>query len=137
MENNETYCYTCTDTAVLRDKKLSQSAKYVFAVLCTFLTAKKRVCWPSNETVADAADMSVRMINRAYAELEKRGVIVRNARFMEGSQTSSYTHIIGHDAPCYKNESTQGNVRPDTNSVPCHDTSGIPSSGHDTDDIPP
>ena len=96
------FWYASVDINVIRDRELSQTAKFVFSVLCSFITINNRNCWPSNETVAEAANVSKSTVKRAYRELEKRGVIARSKRFKDGAQTSSRTRIIGHDAPCYK-----------------------------------
>ena len=97
----EDFWFAKVDRAVMLDKTLSQTAKYIFAVLCTFADSDKRGCWPSNDTVAEAAGVSERTLIRAYKELEARGVIARETRFNDGQQTSSYTLIVGHNALCY------------------------------------
>lgn len=99
--------FTCVDTVVLMDKELSQTAKLVFMVLCAIAGFGSRSCSPSNEEVADVADVSVRTVIRAYRELEARGVITRESRFDDGQQVSSCTFIIGHNAPCYGEEDAQ------------------------------
>ena len=96
--------FTCVDTVVLMDKELSQTAKLVFMVLCAIAGFGSRSCSPSNEDVADVADVSISTLRRAYKELEARGVIEREARFEDGQQISSCTFIIGHNAPCYGEE---------------------------------
>lgn len=102
LRSSKDYWFACVDIDVMRDKELSQSAKFIFAVLCTFAGFDKRGCWPSNSVMAEAAGVSTSTVIRAYKELEARGVIARADRFKEeGSQTSSYTRIVGHNAPCY------------------------------------
>ena len=98
------FWYASVDINVIRDKKLSQTAKFIFTVLCTFAGLKGRGCWPSNKVLADIADVSERTVIRAYKELEERGVISRSARFKDKAQITSYTQIIGHNAPCYEDE---------------------------------
>ncbi|MBQ2616343.1 MAG: helix-turn-helix domain-containing protein [Synergistaceae bacterium] len=103
LRTKKDFWFACVDIDVLRDKELSQSARFIFAVLCTFITLNNRNCWPSNDTVADAAGVSKSTVKRAYQELEARGVIARSDRFNEdSSQTSSYTRIVGHNAVCYE-----------------------------------
>ena len=101
QNNNADYWFARVDINVARDKELSVTAKYIFTVLCTFADKDKRGCWPSNEKVAETAGVSERTLIRAYKELEARGVISREVRFANGQQTSSYTLIVGHNAPCY------------------------------------
>lgn len=100
-ERNEDFWFARADIDVVRDNTLSITARLIFTVLCTFADKEKRGCWPSNETVAEAAGVSERTLIRAYKELETRGVITREARFANGQQSSSYTLIVGHNAPCY------------------------------------
>lgn len=95
------FWFACVDIEVIRDKELSQSAKFIFAVLCTFVSVNNRRCWPSNDAVAKAAGVSKSTVMRAYKELEARGVIARADRFTENAQASSYTRIVGHNADCY------------------------------------
>ena len=101
MNKDADFWFARVDIDVARDKELSITARFIFTVLCTFADKEKRGCWPSNETVAEAAGVSERTLLRAYKELEARGVIARESRFKNGQQTSSYTHIVGHNAPCY------------------------------------
>ena len=100
---NQNYWFAKVDIDVVRDKTLSQTTKFIFTVLCTFAD-DKRGCWPSNETVAEAAGVSKSTVIRAYKELEARGVITRSDRFKDRGQISSYTLIVGHNAPCYDGE---------------------------------
>lgn len=99
--DNQDFWFAKVDREVVLDKTLSQTAKYIFTVLCTFADKDKRGCWPSNDKVAEAAGVSERTVIRAYKELEARGVIAREVRFSNNQQTSSYTLIVGHNAPCY------------------------------------
>ena len=128
MNNQETgtlrpskdFWWACVDVAVLCDKTLSQSAKFIFSILCIFATTNNRGVWPSNETVADIAGVSVATVKRAYKELEARGVIARLERFDEkdGGQTSSYTRIVGYNAPCYDEGGSPMTYPPFTNELP-------------------
>lgn len=101
VNDNQDFWFAKVDTDVVKDKELSITAKFIFTVLCTFADKDKRGCWPSNEKVAEAAGVSKSTVIRACKELEARGVIARSDRFKEGGQISSYTHIVGHNAPCY------------------------------------
>ena len=101
MSNESDYWFARVDIDVAKDKELSITAKFIFTILCIFADKDKRGCWPSNETVADTAGVSESTLLRAYKELEARGVIARESRFKNGQQTSSYTLIVGHNAPCY------------------------------------
>ena len=101
MNNEADFWFTRADIDVVRDKELSITAKFIFTVLCTFADKDNRGCWPGNETVAETAGVSLATLKRAYKELEDRGVIARESRFKNGQQTTSYTLIVGHNAPCY------------------------------------
>ena len=101
MNNEADFWFARADIDVVRDKELSITAKFIFTVLCTFADKDNRGCWPGNETVAETAGVSERTLIRAYKELEDRGVIARESRFKNGQQTTSYTLIVGHNAPCY------------------------------------
>lgn len=113
MSNETDYWFARVDIDVAKDKELSITAKFIFTILCIFADKDKRGCWPSNETVADTAGVSESTLLRAYRELEARGVISRESRFKNGQQTSSYTLIVGHNAPCY------GGVIDDVAGVSC------------------
>lgn len=102
MNNKTDFWFARVDIDVARDKELSVMARFVFMILCTFADKENRGCWPSNETVAEAAGISLATLKRAYKELEDRGVITRETRFNNGQQISSYTLIVGHNAPCYE-----------------------------------
>lgn len=104
IRSKKDFWFACVDIDVLRDKELSQTAKFVFAVLCTFVNVNNRVCWPSNETLAETSNMSKTSVIRALKELEERGIIQRFTRFEENDkgQTSSYKKIIGYNAECYQ-----------------------------------
>ena len=102
LRTKEDWWFTCVDTEVLKDKELSVTARLIFTALCAFATINNRGCWPSNDTIAEFIGVSKSTVIRAYKELEARGVIARSDRFDEGAQTSSYTRIVGHHAPCYE-----------------------------------
>lgn len=89
--------FTCVDTEVLRDIALSLEAKLVFAILCSIAGFGCRSCRPNDWEVAASADVSVLMVQRAYEELEARGVII-----FEGE----VIRLIGHNALCYREEDT-------------------------------
>ena len=97
--DEQDFWFAKVDADVVRDKELSLTARLIFTVLCTFADKDKRGCWPSNDKVAEAAGVSKSTVIRACKELEARGVIARSDRFKEGGQISSYTHIVGHNAP--------------------------------------
>lgn len=100
-QDEQDFWFAKVDADVVRDTKLSPTARLIFTVLCTFADKDKRGCWPSNEAVAEAAGVSKSTVIRACKELEARGVIARSDRFNDNGQTSSYTRIVGHNAECY------------------------------------
>ena len=120
LRSSKDFWFACVDIEVLCDKELSQSAKFIFAILCIFATTNNRGVWPSNDTVAKIAGVSVRTVIRAYNELEARGAIARSERYDEkdGGQASSYTTIVGHNAPCYNDGVSSMTYPPDTGDIP-------------------
>ncbi len=120
LRASKDFWFACVDMAVLCDKMLSQSAKFIFSILCMFATTNNRGVWPSNNTVAEIAGVSERTVAQVYKELEDRGVIARSERFDEkdGGQTSSYTTIVGHNAPCYNDRVSSMTSPHDTQRIP-------------------
>ena len=113
IRNKKDFWFACVDIDVILDKSLSQSAIFVYTVLCTFATINNRACWPSNETMSEATGLSVATLKRAYKELADRGVIKRSTRYAQGEgQISSYTQIVGHNAECYQ-DSDEGEFTDD------------------------
>jgi len=103
IRSKKDFWFACVDIEVIRDKTLSPTTKCVFAVLCSFVNINNRACWPSNETVAETAGVSVATVKRAYNELSERGIIKRSIRKTpENGQITSYTVIVGHNAECYQ-----------------------------------
>jgi predicted transcriptional regulator len=72
---------------------ISTPAKAVYLVLVMYRNDKTHECWPSNATVAKGVGCSERTVIRALVELAEKGVISREARFVEGRQTTSITHL--------------------------------------------
>lgn len=90
------FWFTCVDSNVIRDEELSITAKYIFSVLCMLAGFGHRSCSPSNETVAEAAGISISTLRRGYKELEARGAIIREPGFSpDGQQISCITHLVG------------------------------------------
>ena len=111
IRSKKDFWFACVDIDVIRDKSLSATTKFVFTVLCSFVNINNRGCWPSNETVAEAAGVSVATVKRAYNELSERGIIKRSTRkTQENGQISSYTIIIGHNAECYQETNAEGSA---------------------------
>jgi hypothetical protein len=77
---------------VLRDPNISTSAKALYSLLCTYAD-DDGVCWPSNETLAQALG-SRASVKRWLVELADHGVLVREPRFVEGRQTTSITRLV-------------------------------------------
>lgn len=60
----------------LSDHDLSDGAFRVLACLAhRFLNREKRSCWPAQETIAEAAGMKVRTVQKHLSELQERGHI--------------------------------------------------------------
>ena len=79
--------------AVAHHPNLTDRAVQVFAVLARHADRDGR-CWPSRETVAGAAGVSVRSVGRALGELAAVGLIERTARGNgHGGRTSSVTTL--------------------------------------------
>ena len=79
--------------AVAHHRSLSDRAVQVFAVLARHADRAGR-CWPSRETVAAAAGVSVRSVDRALGELAAEELIARTARGNgHGGRSSSVTTL--------------------------------------------
>lgn len=105
IQRNENFWYATPDITVLWDNSVAPMTRFIFTILCSFATLKKRNAWPSNKTVADIVGVSVATVKRAYSELIAKGIIMRVPRYKKDKgQTSSFTYIIGHNAPCYSKE---------------------------------
>lgn len=79
-------------TKVMRDPRLSTSAKALYAVLCTYAD-DEGVCYPSNETLARDLGVTTRTVQTLLAELNAAGVTVREERYAEGRQINSVTRL--------------------------------------------
>jgi len=78
---------------VAHHRSLSDRAVQVFAVLARHADRAGR-CWPSRETVAAAAGVSVRSVDRALGELAAEELISRTARGNgHGGRSSSVTTL--------------------------------------------
>ena len=102
------FWFTCVDTDVLRDKKLSGTSRLVFAILCSYANFNTRSCFPKIKTLAEDAGFSERTIQKALSELEERGVLKRVVRYRkeDGAQISSEYLLYGFHASCYEQEAT-------------------------------
>ena len=118
IRSDKDYWATPIDTKVLTDNELSQTSRFIFAILCTFANFQNRNCWPSIKTVAELSGYSERTVNRAYNELEQRGVIKRTARFNENGRTSSDYFIVGHNAECYAEAEAENDTHVATPTTP-------------------
>ena len=137
LRSSKDYWFACVDVDVLRDKGFSPMAKFIFAVLCTFAGFDSRGCWPSNDAVAEAAGVSTSTVKRAYKELESRGVIARSGRInTDGGQSSSYTRIVGHNAPCYEEGGSQVNPPSTDEPTPYSPVNHITKPMNDIKDSP-
>lgn len=102
VQYNEKFWYATPDISVLWDNSVAPLTRFIFTIICSFATLKKRNAWPSNRTVAKIVGVSVATVKRAYQELTKKGIIMRVPRYKKDKgQTSSLTYIIGREAPCY------------------------------------
>lgn len=102
IQRNENFWYATPDITVLWDNSVAPMTRFIFTILCSFATLKKRNAWPSNKTVADIVGVSVATVKRAYSELIAKGIIMRVPRYKKDKgQTSSLTYLIGREAPCY------------------------------------
>lgn len=68
------------DAEVARRRDLSANAKVIWGVLRMFENPNNQECFPSQKTLADAAGMNLRTVNKAVAELKKVDLVV-----MEGT----------------------------------------------------
>ena len=110
MSNNElevqrsqsSWWFACVDVDVWDDDSLSTIDKSVFTVLCIHASIGRRDCKLKIETIARKASCSVRSVQKSMKKLTERGLIKREERFYEGKQISSHFEIVGHEAPCYR-----------------------------------
>lgn len=75
------------DIDVLRDKDLSPTTKYIFAVTCTFASVMQERYWPSIETVAQTAGVTTHDVMVAFKELDEKGYLMslqNRCEFCEG-----------------------------------------------------
>lgn len=84
---------TCVDTVVLKDEKLSITARGVFALLCVIAGWGHRSCSPSLQEVAKLAGLSESTTASTLKRLEARGVI---------EYEDEVIYLIGSDAACYE-----------------------------------
>jgi Helix-turn-helix domain len=80
-------------TRVMRDPSLSMSAKALYCLLCTYADGE-RSCWPSNETLGEQLGVTDRSIRTLMNELVTAGIVMREARYVEGRQSTSVTHLV-------------------------------------------
>jgi len=71
--------FTMVPSEVLCDPTLSVKARLVCALLCFHAREKDR-CWPSQERLAALGGMSRGSVQRALAQLEKRGLVRKKRR---------------------------------------------------------
>ena len=78
---------------VLRNPALPATAKALYSVLCGYVN-EDGVCWPSNQTLANALGAHVNTVRRNLDELEQAGVIHREERRDERGQQTNLTYLI-------------------------------------------
>ena len=74
VQYNEKFWYATPDISVLWDNSVAPLTRFIFTIICSFATLKKRNAWPSNRTVAKIVGVSVATVKRAYQELTKKGI---------------------------------------------------------------
>ena len=100
--NSSSWWFACVDVDVWDDDTLSTIDKSVFTVLCIHASIGSRDCKLKIETIARKASCSVRSVQNSMKKLTERGLIKREERFHDGKQISSRFQIVGHEAPCYR-----------------------------------
>lgn len=68
MRDNRKYGFTAFSNAILTHPKLSRRAKLVYGILL-FHARQQDHCWPSQETIAEEATMSVDTVQRGLKDL--------------------------------------------------------------------
>lgn len=83
------------------DRKLPHRAKVVYMYLRDRADAEGK-CWPAVKTIAADLNISRATVQRALADLERAGYIVRKARRRDngGSTSNLYTVNMEKNAPC-------------------------------------
>lgn len=98
------FWFACVDIKVLHDTQIKNTTRLIYALYCSFASPyKNRACWPSNETIANLAGVSLETVKRANKELIDLGIIHRIERKNHGKkkQLTSTTILIGYHAIRY------------------------------------
>lgn len=66
---------------VITDPELSLQTKGIYSILCTYAD-KDRICYPSANTVADLANVSVRTVRRSIKELKEFNYLTRKGKYI-------------------------------------------------------
>lgn len=79
---------------LLTAKRLSRSAKHVYAILALHAGGNTRIGYMALSRLAKAAGMSVRTFQRALRDLESFGAVTTRARFKDTPQGSRQTSSV-------------------------------------------
>lgn len=79
------------------DASLSPSAVVVYCTLARYANRESRTCYPSKETIAERAGLSLNTVSRCLAELKEVGAISSKRRNINGIPTSNVyiLHMVG------------------------------------------
>lgn len=80
--------FTVISNDVIQNKNISVGAKSLYFLLSSYCFADKKECFPSQKTLAEQLNKSVRTIQRWLKELEENGLIqIKNRGYL----TNLYT----------------------------------------------
>ena len=126
QRSSSDFWFACVDICVLRDAKLSKTARLIYAIICSYASFSNRTCWPTVKTLADDAGVSPSTVQRMLDELTEKKLITRRARFVDRRQVSSMISLIGFHSERYTPEDTpEGGVAPVRGEGSTHDTRGV------------
>jgi hypothetical protein len=78
---------------VVRDPDIDRTTKMVYLVLSSHAGARK-VCWPSQTTIAETIGVSTRTVKRALSDLRTMGLLtVKVRRTPHGRRNDYHLHI--------------------------------------------
>lgn len=107
----------CALVAALRN--VSPTEKLVLMILASYAHADTLEAWPSQATIAADSGLSERAVRKALSELQKRGVICREARRRRnGSRSSDIVKIVAQQAPRAGSEQPAPRSAPTRHHVP-------------------
>lgn len=107
FRDNRDFWFSHLDIQVMQHKSLSFYAKGIYALLTTYMDIRTRSWSVKVKTLAETAGLSERQTRYALKELRNMGIITVEAVYKDGHQKASVYTLIGHNAQCFSETSTQ------------------------------